>query len=95
MPAEQMPALDVSDKIEHLLSYAGISFLGFLASSTKMHRIWVALSMIVLGLALEGVQYLLPTRAFEALDGLANTVGVLSALGIYYIYVGMRKKFEG
>ena len=96
LPASQLPEIgEISDKIEHFLAYGAISFLGMLAASTNNHRLWLAMVMIFLGLVLEGVQYLLPTRAFETLDGVANTLGVLCALGAYFIYVRVRKSFGG
>ena len=94
LPAGQFPEVgDFSDKIKHFLAYAAIGGFGIFAASTDKRRLLVAAATIALGLGLEGVQYFLPTRAFEILDGVANTLGVLSALGAYYLYSFMREKF--
>lgn len=92
LPSDQIPDVgDISDKIKHFAAYAGVGFLGMIAASSNKHRIWLVIAMIAFGLVMEGVQYFLPTRQFELLDGVANTLGVLSALGAYYVYNRLRK----
>ena len=96
LPADQMPQVgDLSDKIKHFLAYAVVGSFGMFAASTNSHRLLLAFAMAFMGLGLEGVQYFLPTRSFELLDALANTLGVVVSLGLYHLYGYVRKTAGG
>ena len=75
LPAEAMPALEVSDKIEHAAAYAFLAFTGALALR-RPHR-WLVAGLAVLGIALEIAQTLVPGRSFDLVDGLANAAGAI------------------
>lgn len=93
LPADSLPTVgDISDKVEHLLAYALVGLFGMFAASSNKRRLLLALAMIIMGLGLEGVQYFLPTRSFELLDGLANTLGVVVAYGNYHLFEYVRKR---
>jgi VanZ family protein len=65
--------------LRHLGAYAGLAFLSVL-SFERRTGIAVALSMIVLGIAIELCQNLSPGRTPETGDVLVNTVGVITGM---------------
>jgi VanZ family protein len=67
----------VNDKVEHLLAYSALGFLPALILQSRWALGIAAVAMIAMGLVLENLQRLVPGRAFEAGDILANTAGVL------------------
>lgn len=73
------PALDVSgghaDKIVHLAGYAFLMF--WWAQLVTRQRWKLALTVVLFGIAIEGLQGLTPARQPDALDALANCSGVL------------------
>ena len=75
------PKIDIefSDKISHFIAYA--SMMGWFAQVYFKHqtRLFYALGFICMGVAIEFLQGLGPTRLFEYADMLANTAGVLVA----------------
>ena len=96
LPADQIPQVGgLSDKIGHFLAYAVVGLFGLFAASTNNHRWLLLVAMVLMGLGLEGVQYFLPTRSFELLDALANTLGVVVSLGLYHLYGYVRKTAGG
>lgn len=68
-------AVRQSDKLYHVLGYALLA--GWSVQLFAPPALWPRLlGLLLLGVALEGVQALLPWRSAEALDALANAVGV-------------------
>ena len=74
-----VPLLEINDKVVHYGAYAGLGFLSMLAFDRR-RGIAVAISMIVLGILLEIAQRLAPGRTPDALDALANTLGILTGI---------------
>ena len=58
---------------------AGIPMFGF----AYLNGILCALSTVLLGIALEFLQRLVPGRSFETADILANTVGALIVIAVW------------
>ena len=77
-PAPPKPlTLDHSDKLAHLLAY-GWLMLWFCQLYVGAARRWaLAIGLIALGVGLEFLQTLTPTRSYDVLDMLANSTGVL------------------
>ena len=76
MPSVETPGFELSDKVLHFLAYLGVSawaYFGFPKASWKL-----ALMVLLWGIGIELVQWQLPTRAFELLDILANSLGALA-----------------
>lgn len=70
------------DKAAHFLGYgaaAGLPFLGFRARRAVLAA---ALAMLPLGVGLELLQELVPTRATDAMDALANLAGVVLGIAL-------------
>jgi VanZ family protein len=75
-PMPELPGPTISDKIMHFGAYSFISFLGYVGF---IHGGWrVAAFVIAWSIGIELVQWQLPTRSFELLDILANTLGCLA-----------------
>jgi hypothetical protein len=71
-----------SDLLAHFLLFGGLAFsaLGFSRRAGQLG--WLTLTTIVLGMALEFAQHLLPYREFDLLDAVANGGGALAGLGV-------------
>ncbi|OOG25709.1 VanZ family protein [Thioalkalivibrio denitrificans] len=88
MPAANIPETGLSDKAGHVIAYAILTVLGLYAH--PRYTITVAGGVFVLGVALEGLQHLTPTRTFEWLDIVANGAGVVLGLVIAAVSRGFR-----
>ena len=66
------------DKIGHFLAYMGMAILALLTFDSGIARISALLFAVALGAALEWGQSFVPGRDMSLLDGIANTLGVLS-----------------
>lgn len=78
LPQEELPAVGLSDKVEHLIAYGlltATAIIGF----PRHWRVFALLTWC-LGVGLEGLQSLVPGRSPSILDAVANTLGV--ALGL-------------
>ncbi|MCA1979046.1 MAG: VanZ family protein [Thiobacillus sp.] len=64
-----------TDKLAHLAGYAALMF--WWAQLVVARRAWLAIAVILYGIAIEGLQVLTPARQPDALDVLANSTGVL------------------
>lgn len=78
-PTQLLPA-SLGDKLQHALSYVAMG-LWFGALYERRHLPRVALALFCFGLAIEGLQALMPFgRAAEWLDVAANTSGIMIAM---------------
>jgi VanZ family protein len=72
-----------SDKLGHFLAYFTLSAWAVLLFKTRRAQILAAVSLILLGLAMELAQATLTTtRLGDPRDALANTLGVLTGLAL-------------
>ena len=73
-------SIDISDKLLHVIAYALLAAVWYIALNTKFKQInliWLALGCIFYGIVLEAIQGELDTqRTTDFYDVLANTVGV-------------------
>lgn len=77
MPAPDVPiTFSLNDKLLHFIAYFGLGLLG--GTGWPDRRAALLISMPLFGMALECVQGgLVPGRAFDWLDGVANAVGAV------------------
>lgn len=76
------PVPEGGDKVEHFLAYALLSATAVQLFATRRALCIVAFALVGLGIGLEFAQGLLTTsRMQDAMDALANTLGVLAGLG--------------
>ena len=102
-PMVTIDALDINDKVEHLIGYL---LLACLPAIYERRRVVVVLLLLlpVLGIALEIGQLYSPGRSFDAYDMLADVGGVISGtiLGLALrrsvlrrlVYVPVQKQVE-
>ena len=74
--------LPVNQKVLHFCGYSWLALLALLTVKRRSLAVMVALSMILLGVALEFGQRLVPGRAFEIRDLFINGFGVLTGIAI-------------
>jgi VanZ family protein len=73
----ELLTFDNSDKLEHVLAYATLSFWFCHIYVTAWSRAVVIVALAALGVGLEYVQGWMGYRTFDVLDMLADSVGVL------------------
>ena len=80
----------VSQKVLHFCAYTWLALLALLAIRRRSLALLVALSIILLGVALEFGQNLVPGRGFEVRDMFINGAGVLTGMviGIFGRHIG-------
>lgn len=75
LPKVETPSFDHSDKVLHLLAYIGVAtwaYFGFPKANSKL-----AIFIILWSIGIELIQWQMPSRSFDLLDILANSVGCL------------------
>ncbi|HEY1203509.1 MAG: VanZ family protein [Bryobacteraceae bacterium] len=80
-PMRWVAATHIGDKTLHFMAYALLAFIPVLGFRLR-RGIPLALSMILLGVALEFAQRLVPSRSFEIADMVTNALGVLSGIAL-------------
>ena len=74
--------LPVSQKVLHFCAYTWLALLALLAIRLRSLAVLAALSIILLGVALEFGQKWVPGRDFEVRDMFINGFGVLTGIAI-------------
>ncbi len=93
---EAPAAVDINDKASHCLAFAwlGTILVWSLVSCSlrwpgrvRLQQLWpwAALALFLYGLAVEGLQHLLPHRRFEWLDVAANSAGIATVLALSFV----------
>jgi VanZ family protein len=81
LPAPIVAAVTFNDKIEHAGAYA-LLMLWFGGLYPRARHIRIAIALLALGVALDLLQGLTETRSLEALDILADAVGLAIGLSL-------------
>ncbi len=90
-PAETLQQVNANDKMAHFACYGLFALLlGTVPLRTNQYLIGGVL-LALYGLALEGLQSLVPGRDCSLLDALANTAGVATGLSLLLIYFRVRQ----
>lgn len=76
------------DKLAHVVLYGVL--MGWFAQIFRhdLTRLLFVSGFVVMGIAIEYLQAMTPSRQFEVLDMIANTCGVLLAWALAYTWVG-------
>ena len=72
------------DKVGHFFAYAGMAVLALLAFNSVISRAVALCFAIALGAALEWGQSFVPGRDMSLIDGIANTLGVLTGTVLFW-----------
>lgn len=77
LPAKDLPHVNIWDKAEHAGTFFMLMTLAVLGYFKKysLHRL--ALLLIAYGIAIECIQFFIPSRSFSVLDMVADSIGVL------------------
>ena len=75
-PGEALPAIQVWDKLQHVLTYLILAVIGAVAFPGRRSLPWLAIGLLILGCVLEAVQALVPGRVAGVDDAVANAIGV-------------------
>jgi VanZ family protein len=90
VPVATLPSADVSDKVEHFVAYAGLALLGAWAFTRRLSR--VTAGLIAGGVGIEILQATMPFgRQGDAVDALANSLGVALGMGLALLVVRARR----
>ena len=68
------------DKLAHLMVYAVLTVLAYLAYQ-RVAMLWLVAALLVYSVGLEVGQYFVPGRFLSLADVIANTLGLLLGLG--------------
>lgn len=81
------------DKVAHFIVFAVLVFLMIIGMSKQysyllLRRKAISFSLItgiIYGVLIEIIQHMIPGRAFEFSDIIANTIGCFMGVGLFYI----------
>ena len=76
-PAAPQGPVEHADKLVHLAGYATLMFWWAQLYTAFPQRVRLAAALVLLGIAIEGLQGMTPTREPDAWDVLANTTGIV------------------
>ena len=79
LPAQDLPKVNIWDKAEHAGTFFALMVLAWLGYYQKHSPQRLALLLIAYGIAIECIQFFIPSRSFSVLDMVADTTGVLPA----------------
>lgn len=82
MSSNQLPSVEVNDKLQHVVAYAILSLLALL-SFVNASKIKLALGCVMVGLLLEIGQSFVPRRFMDPWDLLANAIGIVIVIGLW------------
>lgn len=84
-PSAAAEAHAASDLLWHAATYAALTFVGLYAVERE-RRLVVAGVVFCVGAGVEGAQAFVPYRTASLLDVAANSVGVVSAVVVAYVF---------
>jgi VanZ family protein len=79
--ADSMPDIQVWDKIQHLIAYCMLAAAGLIAYPARVWR--VVIGCLIYGIFIEIAQGWILGRFASIEDGLANSIGIGLAFGIF------------
>jgi VanZ family protein len=88
-PGDALPAINVWDKLQHVLAYLTLAVTGGVAFPGRRRLPRLAIGLLILGCALEALQGFVPGRDVSFDDAVANAIGVGLGLAIAHL-VGRR-----
>lgn len=100
LPNDDLPSLSLweADKVMHFAVYGILTALTSFAIRSRFPHYSLKKSVktavglcILYGMIIEGIQYLLPTRQFDLLDELANSIGCFLAAALVLLISGRQK----
>jgi VanZ family protein len=93
LPAREAPLL-LNDKLEHLIAYAILGFVGGLAFPTRRATLWMIALLPLLSIAMELGQKFAPGRSTEVADAVASGAGAWLTL-LPWLVIHLIERDEG
>jgi VanZ family protein len=91
MPAHEVPVTSGWDKLDHWTAFFTLSFLA--AHAFPRRSFWqIALALVTYGIGIEVAQYFTPDRDADAMDVVADSIGVLIYWLLLIIYSALIKQ---
>jgi VanZ family protein len=87
-PVEQY-GIDVWDKLMHFFVYAVFVAIAYVATKTRKKLVLLTCGIIAYGALMEVLQSFVPGRQMSAADGLANSLGALTALLLINLLINL------
>jgi VanZ family protein len=89
-----VPEIDTGwDKLNHWLAFASMAFSACFAFALARHRLLkVMLALLAFGVVIELVQSQIPGRDADALDVLADAIGIGGGLLLVWIHDRLRRR---
>lgn len=85
LPATELPVVDIWDKAEHAGTFFGLMLLACLAYQKQVPPTTLALCLAVYGVAIECIQFFIPSRSFSVWDMVADGVGIVAMWCIHRV----------
>ena len=79
IPGDAVPRIGVRDVSAHMMAYAALAFVGGIACQRARSLLILTAGLVFLGMSLEVIQALIPSRDANGYELLADVVGI--ALG--------------
>ena len=79
LPSNELPQVDMSDKTQHCLAFFALMALAWLGYRQQRTTFQLAMLLVLYGIAIECLQFFIPSRSFSVLDMVADSLGVLPA----------------
>ena len=76
LPASKLPTVNIWDKAEHAMTFSVLMLLVWVAYQHRYTNVKLALWLVSYGIAIECIQYLIPSRSFSVLDMVADSLGI-------------------
>lgn len=95
IPSDQIPvAVPFSDKAAHLFSYFILTFVALLSSNQNHSVLTILAVQFLIGVGVEIAQSFIPGRSPELLDVLANSLGVMIGVLVYFLFRKIKPKTQ-
>ncbi len=78
LPDDDLPVVELSDKVRHFIAYAEIAAIGLLAYAAA--PVLVIAGVVALGAGIEIAQLYVPGRSSDIADFMVNCLGVLAGI---------------
>ena len=92
-PGPETVEVNVWDKALHFIAYFGLSLMATIAVRADRRALWWALGLVLMGGSLEIVQGMVGRDA-DIFDEVANTLGVISGLGLGWLGIFLLKSLR-
>ncbi len=85
MPGNELP--DMSHGTDKWVHFVGFAPIGLLWSLSGRTAVWTILFGAIFGMLIEIYQGVMPIgRSFDLFDALADTIGTLMGIGLFWLY---------